>query len=429
MSRTSPGREAMLAAGAGVLELLLYLPALLAAHAYMLHAPAWPLLVLVLTACYGAGCWASRYVRLRRVYSLLLFVVPLGAALAWLCFPHRPLGLIVGGVLCMVALYRGARLEGASWQDRFGPGAYLSGVALYFVASFLFSHLPPLGLYAPLLLWTGLLALVLALLALNRLMLQREAAVGSQEQLPRGVQLQNRLQLGLLLLAALALALLPLLDRALAWLREQLARLLSGLGTSEPSEEPLPSQQQMPPIFAEGPREPSALLQLLERLAGYVMAAVLVALALWALNKLIRRLPGVGARLRDWLGQLMARGTDGEEKGYIDEVAAVRERELHPQAQHRPRKAAANGWRDDMSARDKVRYLYAFWLRKQQQRGYTPQGQLTPRETVEDLVRQHPEELADAERLLRLYEPARYGGAEAEADEIRRVKAALDKRK
>ncbi|WP_270170956.1 DUF4129 domain-containing protein [Paenibacillus sp. SYP-B4298] len=426
MSRISPGREVLRAVGAGLLELLLFGPALLVIHAYLLLQPSWPLLYLLLAGCYGAGCWVNGRWRLQRMYKLLLFTVPCGMAVAWVSFPHRPLSLVVGGLLCMVALYRGARTEGSSLLNL---GACLSGIALYFAASAIFVHVPELEPYAPVLLSAGILALAAVLLVSNRLMLQREAAAGSSERPPRGVRLQNQLQLGLLLLTALALALLPQLDRALAWLREQLSRLLSGLSTGEAEpEEALPQQPELPSDLIEEGRAPSALLQLLERVAGYILTAIIAAVMLWALYQMVRRIPGIGARLRGWLGRLMVRG-EGEQQGYSDEMEALPERELRPQAKRRRRDTAGHSWREDMSAQEKVRYLYAAWLRKQQDRGYTPRSHLTPRETVEELGEQRPLERASAEQLLQLYEPARYGGDEPEADAIRRVKAELDQHK
>ncbi|MNZ79394.1 hypothetical protein D3C78_979960 [compost metagenome] len=188
-----------------------------------------------------------------------------------------------------------------------------------------------------------------------------------------------------------------------------------------------PKEQVNQPVQEQAPQEmpgadeikpPAEWMVLLEQIFKIVVTVLLIIAAavvlFFLLRKLIRLVQRIAARL-------LERGADSRraETGYTDEVESMMSlislrkqmgsqlRKLLPK-----RKPSRPGWNELDSNAERIRFLYAHFVRSTTKSGDALQAHLTPRETLEHWKQQHGRAVRDkseVDGLIESYEQVRYG--------------------
>lgn len=350
---------------------------------------------------------------------------------------------LVAGVVCTLQGLTAVAREG---QYRL----YWAAITIYFIAGVVFPRVPLLRDSVSLLTWVGVACVAAALFVTNHQHLRYNLdSTGSHERLPAGLKRHNRLFVTAIIVASLLLA-----AGVGRWIGGVLWGLLRGLLqwlTRSPAPEPIlpeepPAMPSPPPLLPAEVQEPGLLAKLLNIIfyifGGLVIAALLVVAVYWLYRhggNIWRK--GI-ARL---LSLLRRESPPGSQEVYRDEEKSIFSWEDTLQGWRQAasrlfgvRGTATERWEEMQDSRERARYLYRQFLRKEREQGYSLKAELTPRETVEDICSEQERQLglrkasgrrgkgnADSksgpldreqakgdsviQRLLRLYYPARYG--------------------
>lgn len=403
----------------------------------------------MIAVCLGAG-----YV------SLPLVLLPgpgvlggnIGPASAWAPVIAQAAAFLAAAILSSLQGLTAAAREG---QYRL----YWAAILVYFIAGMVFPNVPLLSDSVPLLTWAGAVCVAVTLFVTNHQHLRYSLySTGSHERLPAGLKRHNRL-----FVAAIAVASLLLAAGAGRWIGGILWGLLRGLVqwlTRSPSPEVVMPEEPAglpapPPMLAEEVREPGMLARLLNIVFYAIGGLVIVFLIGLALYWLYRHGGAIWRKAAARLLSLLRReARPSSHQAYHDEEKNIFSWEDALQGWRQSasrllgvRTAALERWEEMQDSRERVRYLYRLFLRKERERGYSVKSELTPFETIEDVRREQErqaekwkasgrwrkesarskgeiwesgEDSGDSvvARLLRLYYPARYGDKPINEEEL-----------
>lgn len=297
--------------------------------------------------------------------------------------------LLAAGLLCS--------MQGMTVRNRQGSfRLYWAGLALYFLAGIFYPRIEVLQGTVPLITWAGVFCLATSLFVTNHQYLRYSSHSGdSGERLPAGLRRHNRLFVGVIIVAAILLAagvgrwigglLMAMLRAVVRWLLRQPKE-------PEPLEQP---EMEVPPLEPMIPVEShdSDLLSRILNFAFYAIGSLLIAALLgFALYWLYKNAGGIWRKAIDRLLSLLRRESAAPKQAdYRDEETSLFTWESTLQGW---RKMGARllrtgrppeRWEEMKDNRERVRYLYRLFLRKERERGYPIKPHLTPRETVEEL--------------------------------------------
>ncbi|CAM4432140.1 DUF4129 domain-containing protein [Paenibacillus phoenicis] len=307
---------------------------------------------------------------------------------------------------------------------------YWVGLGLYFLAGIFFPRIEALQATVPLITWAGVINLATALFVTNHQFLCYSSQSGdSGERLPAGLRRHNRLFVGVIVVAALLLAagvgrwigslLWRLLQAIVRWLTRPQEPVLP------PTEEPEAVTPPQEPMLPAEPQEPGLLSEILNY-AFYVFGGLLLAALLgFVLYWLYKNAGGYWRKAISRLLNLLRRESAAPEPAaYRDEETSLLTWESALQGWRRigarllRTGKPAERWEDMRDNRERVRFLYRLFLRKERQRGVSLKPYLTPKELVEEIKLE-----AAVDPLLQLYYETRYGEelpGDEEVAELRR---------
>ncbi|NUU62267.1 DUF4129 domain-containing protein [Paenibacillus agri] len=409
-----------------LMELLLFLPLLMLYATYLLPehmTPLWMILFALLSLS-GVLLRSLCDIRWKQLgVSLLL------GAVAGLLFSGVSLSGISLAVACLICTYLGLTTESRIGRNK----TYYSGIGLYFLAAIVFPKVSQLEPWTTLLTWCGSLSVIIVLLASNSDHLRYTSLSGRTSSLPTGLRLHNRISVLLIVVAAVALAsgagrmIGGLLFSGLRQLLSWIARLLSGSEeTPLQPNEPARATPEMPPAEAN---DPGLIAHIFNVLSYVIVAAVIAIVAFYILRWLYKNTGGLLHKaIAAVLALLMRKQPSRGNETYQDEESSVFAWEKTLQNFKQFWTTAVSGgsrdrWEHMQGNRDRVRWLYRQWLRSKQENGYEIKKHLTPQETGADAAlwsagrnrkRKGSSDTATMpeERLLDLYDQARYGQEE-----------------
>ncbi|SMF43261.1 hypothetical protein SAMN02744102_03224 [Paenibacillus barengoltzii] len=332
--------------------------------------------------------------------------------------------LFVAGVFCS--------LQGLTVLNRQGHfRLYWVGLSLYFLAGIFFPRIEALQATVPLITWAGVFSLATALFVTNHQFLRYSSQAGdSGERLPAGLRRHNRLFVGLIVVAAVLLAagvgrwigslLWRMLQAIVRWLTRPQEPVLP------PTEEPEAVTPPLEPMLPAEPQEPGLLSEILNY-AFYVFGGLLLAALLGFVLYWLYKNAGEYWRkaIHRLLNLLRRESAAPEQAAYRDEETSLLTWESALQgwrqlgARLLRTGKPSERWEDMRDNRERVRYLYRLFLRKERQRGFSLKPYLTPRETVEEL-KQESARQAEAAKSARAGKRKRLvgtGGGTTEAAE------------
>ncbi|MDU4697232.1 MAG: hypothetical protein E6Y08_15560 [Paenibacillus sp.] len=434
---------------------------------YVLLLPAWILYAVYLrptelpTAALGllpllslAGVLLGG--RLRKLWQRLAAALAFGTAFAGVAFAwaggaealgfgsapsagQTPVQTLVVAVLQSSALLAAGvfcSLQGMTIRNRWGSfRLYWAGLGLYFLAGIFYPRIGALQGTVSLITWSGVFCLATALFVTNHQYLRYTSHSGdSGERLPAGLRRHNRLFIGIIIAVALLLAagvgrwigglLMSLLRAVVSWLLRQPKE-------PEPLEQPDIEAPPMEPMLPPVESHDSDLLVQILNYAFYVFGGLLiVALLGFALYWLYKNAGGIWRKAIDRLLSLLGReSAPPEQAAFRDEETSLFTWESALQGWRKiGERLLRTGkplerWEDMKDNRERVRYLYRMFLRKEHEQGYRIQPHLTPRETVEELKQETARQAAEAAKSSRAGKRKRLvgtgGGTEAAGEAVR----------
>lgn len=391
------GRDLGISLLRALLDYLILYPVLLLISVYAAPDVAGPQLWYGLwPACAAVGAVLQSAVRFKRLrlWLLLLFVAG-SAALAAVV----PFGLPIIAVYAAGFIVFARGMSAVANRSSFGDTVHWNWAALgiYFLVFALSFFRPELHALQPHLAAVGVLFVFGTLWQMNWGQLNKaNYSVEARGSVPAQVM---RLNASYVILFFLALVLIvaftfgSVMDTLMEWTRMLLGWLFSG-GENVAVDEPPPPQAAPPmPLFgADANAEPSLFWKLLERLITAVFWVALVVGALagtwFLLLFLMKKLfPQAWAAL---LRFLRKREAEPEAADYVDEQSSTFEWEKLRRRVMKPWAQTARRWRreryyDLRTNRERVRFLYRERLSQAIEKGYEPDPNRTPKETMEHL--------------------------------------------
>ncbi|GIP40384.1 hypothetical protein J31TS4_36640 [Paenibacillus sp. J31TS4] len=424
----------------GGMEILIFLPILLAVGVAVAPSGQALLWTVLLSLFYLAGAAGWQLLRIRRRVLRLLYVAAAAIAVAWL-LPAGPLGLWGAVPVGAVLVYRGLQMAERTLVTMYPEMVYWIGPFLYWAGSLFYRNVTLLKVYETAYGRLGLLTLVLVFVLTNRVHLQWTASSANRNQergktarLAPGMLRHNRVLLGALLVLIVLFSqwrgLLHALQALYGGVLMLVARLLALLPQAEerPPETQRPPDQ-MPPFDME-PSEPSRFLVLLEMVAKVAVMLALAAGVVLLLIVLFKRL----RQLIRWLRENRM-GMSGEEtagEGYVDEEESLEGwKQIGGRSADRVRAWLSRfgrrepKWEELASGQERARYLYRQLLRRRSEEGEAAKPGLTPAETTGEWAARHPERTAPLGELAKAYNEARYGEREPRQADLDRTRREL----
>lgn len=417
--------------GRGIVEVLLFFPALLLLSPLPGLDTIFPYWVLALTLYMPLGALARMALRVEMRFVLLLVSALLIGGLTWLAFGtgFAALGAVIaGGVLYA----HGFRTVRTAWHFVFPVGLYWICLFAYLMAALI---LPRLSLYADYtdsLSWLGAIALVLTLFFSNSNNLKEETHSGDNEvRLAQGVVWKNRLLIVLVLVVVMAIGFFGPIKQMMASLKNSLVDLINSLirWMSRDKGEPTPNQPAQPPANMGMPTDPdagpSALALFLEKAAYYLGVAILAALVIAVLYVIVRVGYRQVRRLIAWLRERSEEGAAGvqdyeEEKTNLLDWGELRKQLGERVASFVSRFEREPSW-ERMNGAERIRQLYRAFIRRSVGAAQPFEPHLTAQE---QLKAREDRQLNATQRgeLTEAYNAVRYGGETIEESVSNRLK-------
>lgn len=417
------------------IELLIFFPIFYIPGVYALDLPhAWYWLISLLfypVLGYITGIW----VPLTKKSGLLLLMLIVILAGNWLVSGISFIwvfSLPMSGYLFV----RGIRAHGVSWDIQFPIKLVVSGLLSYFFASAIFYFVNSFSDFYGFLNYFGIAALVAAFIRMNEsnlssgsLSSKKEAAVASS------VMRQNRLLLFILLAVVFFIATLKYIRDAIGWVQDQVYALVSYLlglifkkGDNPPMDDPEDGE-----FSGVGEKvEVSSFAEWMERIGFYFAMVVLAVVAIILIIVLSKKLPIWLRMLSKWLNSSFNIGQKQSEQGYEDEKEALIDwKNWHKNIGGRFKDWMTSfmekepKWRDIEGNRERIRYLYRYWIIRKQGEGYKYKESLTPGEIASDISKWRNTESIPA-KLVPLYERVRYSDHSVEDPDVSETKKQTD---
>jgi hypothetical protein len=297
---------------------------------------------------------------------------------------------------------------------------YAFPMAAYFFASLIFPVVNSLSSYVPWINVLGIGSLILVVLKSNRETLEQETQHTSRHTLTPLTMLKNRLLTFLFLAVVMAAAFAPLPYNS-GTTQDQISHLVwSGLHWMNPEPEPFAPEQAHVSRSASSTSlrdllppggETAAWARISSDILSLLFILTIFAGVIWLTVWLIRHRNQLWERFRAWVNHYLGRDTLAT-AGYTDEQKKIldwkewsRER-LAQVAGWSPRLAREPFWGELADNTERVRRAYSRWVGRLL---HAPKPSETPREIGEGEAEKR-QLTAEEQKLLSLYESARYGG-------------------
>jgi hypothetical protein len=423
-------RTLALAWGRGILEVLLFFPALFLLSPLPGLDAIFPYWIAALTLYMPLGALTRMVLDTEFRVLFILAGALLVGGISWLAFGvgFAALGAaLAGGVL----YYHGFRSIRTAWHILFPVGLYWICLFIYMIAALILPRLSVYGSTASPLGWLGALSLVLTLFISNSSNLKEETHSGQNEvRLAQGVVWKNRLLITLVLAVIMAIGLFSPIKRLFIrlknWLLEQINAWLQWM--NRPGEDTQSVQSTPPPGNMGMPGEkgePAAWAVILEKIAYYIGVVLLVALVLGILYVFVKVAYRQIKKLIAWLRERAENQSVGMQEYEEEKTNLLDWSELRKQLGERVSSFVSRFERDPnwdrLSSAERIRHLYRSFVRRSVGAGQPFEAHLTAQEQLSvrqdrQLNEKQRNELSDA------YNAVRYGSKQVEEDVANRLK-------
>lgn len=346
---------------------------------------------------------------------------------------------VISGLFCLSGVL--SALQGMTITKRLGGyKLYWTGIALYFIASIVFTRTHGLESWLPLLTWTGVATLALTLFVMNDGHLRYSTlSSDSAPTLSRRLRRHNRIYIAVIVSSAVLLA-----AGTGRWIGGMLwsvvKTIIAWLSQSEPVKIPESIESEPPPPIEElqlpEVQDPGLISQIMDVLVyvigGLAVAGLIGLLAYWLYKNVI-------VFWRKSKDALMKRDEQtepfqDEEKNVFtwDNVAGIWKGMQSGLSRIGRR---TERWEDMSDNRERVRYLYRRLLHFERAKGYEPQPHLTPMEqeiyykqwlelkaATSQVNSSRGKRVDSSEPLVSLYYRVRYGDELLSDQEVFNVK-------
>jgi hypothetical protein len=323
-----------------------------------------------------------------------------------------PVGFVLS-IRCKFMLVRGG---GQGFQASF----VIIGLIGYFLLPLLVMLQPLLKPHAGGLNLIGIVALALFLFNLSKDQVQHASQRQGQGQEGSAVLGKTRMWTAVLFALVLMLGYFREIGSVIGQAATSVVRfffyllglLLPGSEVKTPTGEPA-SQPMLPPM---GETKPNPFLDLLAEIAKYLVFAALVAGAIYLLYRLLRQVPGLLSRLKQFLAGVLGGVDRTSSSGYVDKKESLLELRETPRlflTKARNwlslRRNREPSWSELTDNRQRMRYLFRTVMRQATSSGFAYQRERTPLENGEALATRDNHSAQAVEALAQQYSAVRYG--------------------
>ncbi|WP_138751191.1 DUF4129 domain-containing protein [Paenibacillus sinopodophylli] len=427
------------AMGKGIIELLFYLPIFLIPAVYLFADSSLWIWIATLPLCYGIGAFlAGKFTNMRYVVRLLLAAAVGGVQSSLLLFPPASsvgiAAMAAGLILTAVITMRGMSGYIKGWSTSFTNTHLLIGILIYVLMQplklMVFKQLIP---YNGLLIICGIACVILFFFFANERHMNSETADVGKSSATFAFKRQNRIMMLIIVGLIGFIALFRQIGQAVErFFHDIIDRFMDWM--NRPKEEQIPAEElpeaappQMPVEAAKPPSDWMLLIEQIFKIIGIVIAVIAICILLYFIIK----------KVMQWISVIVAklqeRGADNRDQseGYTDEVESLvsihhwRE-QMGNQFRKRfmKKRTFAEEWEGLATNSEKIRFLYAHYIREGEKQGYVAKPHLTPRETVDDLVNWQAGKpnTEGIQQMVDVYEEVRYGDKFADDEQVRRLK-------
>jgi len=376
----------------------------------------------------------------RWVYVVLALIVSIGYSVVF------PDGIIVKTLIFLtsfVIFFRGVLYGEREWKELLPMQLlWIGGFSFYFVGYFFYRFIDNLFNYIPVLTSAGITLVVITLFTSNSLHL-KEATLSKESKpiIGKGIKRQNQTFIFLTLLFIFAASNFQIVQeflfRSVRGIIQAIIWFITLFGSDEEiEEEPVPqTNQEMQPL-EQG--EPSLLMVILEKIMVVVLVIGMIIAVLFLLYYLYKKLRKWLKVSQSWLSRFLNqlftfRDDNNQVLNYQDEKESVFDwNEWKKHTQSKAKELVTHlfkrkpNW-NDLSSREKARYVYNEWIHKQVKRGFNFRESNTPKENIIQYQEKHQQNDKVIDSLAEVYGQARYGNGEIDEKKIERLSSLIDK--
>jgi hypothetical protein len=414
-------------------ELILFFPVFMLIDDALLSVNLW-FWMLGLTLFYMAGYGISRFLKLDKWYSLTVAALCISGAIAVGLFGLSKAGYVTGAI-GFYLFFRGVFMANRSWKMMFHSYYYWSGLFLYFAVSVIFRFRQEAQAYESELFWLGLLSVAVTLLITSQeQIIQESLPEKTGNHLVNPAMLwQNRLLTIALLVVITCVAAFNQLSQSFVWVNRWfwqtlfylIAKLFPKSKEAPPDITPAANPALLPPPAGK----PSAFLLWLEKIAYYLVLALIAAallICIYFIGKWIIRYTRIIYR---WLLLRVNNTKKHEWMGYEDESVRL----FNWQNIKESYGGKVRDWLDQMLKRElkwselktnaeRVRFIYRQLLMRSAARGFEAKPYYTVQEVIQAMKQWKPDSAPKGEKLAQLYNKARYSNHSIETQEVEELK-------
>lgn len=424
----------------GMIEFIIIFPVFLLLGVTFISSPfVW---LASLSILYILGFLFRLIVRDKKRLLYLVYTIIVSATLAVLfndTIVSYLVVLIINGVIC----YRGILYAEREVEELISfTSLWKFGFPIYFTAYFVYRFSDSLNLYLDVITWSCFLLVVITLFLSNSGSLKSSTLSKQKRPFVTGsIKGKNRVYI-VVILSIIAIitnfkVLQHLLYTAISAVISAIISFFSIFENDEQIENTPPaSEGSMPPPLEGG--EPSALAVLMEKIAEvgfYILAVVGGIIFIFFASKKVRHLFRLGYKwFMNYLNQLFhIRKSDHEENSqYVDEKESLLDLKKWGQGTKNQAKELFSTlfnrqpkW-DELSDREKVRYVYRQLVKEQVNRGLPFKISDTPSKTIKDMSERRGNQQKELRTFIDTYGKARYGNDDLNSQDLEEVTFLLD---
>ncbi|MGO4544765.1 DUF4129 domain-containing protein [Paenibacillus sp. 2TAB23] len=344
------------------------------------------------------------------------------------------IAFVVAAILSSVMVTRGMSSQLKGWTASFPNTQMLIGVIMYVAIQplklMVFKKLIP---FNGLLIVCGIVCVILFFFFANERHLNSETSEMGKTSATLTFKRQNRIMMIVIVLLIAIIALFRQIQQSIERFFHRIADIIMSW-LNRPKEETAPAEQlpdapppQMPAEEMKPPSDWMLLLEQIAKIVGIVLAIAAACILIYFIAKKVMKW------LRLLIAKLQERGAENRSNngGYIDEVEKLTSlnnwrEQLGSELKKRFQKKRkfAEEWDELSTNAEKIRFLYARYVRAVTKQGYVAKEHLTPRETIEELAEWQAGKLNAGElsQLVEVYEEVRYGDKSAKDELVDRLK-------
>jgi hypothetical protein len=399
-------------------EIMAFLPVLIMVGVFLIRPNNIELWVLSLIIYYLIGMLGRKLIKEREVYYYVLFGFIIVGSINLLVFEFN-IFLVFRGILTYVLYYRGIKLEESSWEKFFPSHFYIISILIYGALYLPYELIDQVRGYLPILQVCGVCVLLISLLRVNYLELKKLLGQDQEKvKLPKTLMEHNMIQSIGVLILIFVIGSIKYIKSIFGWfiniIFQGIYYFLSFFsGAWIDREKDFEDGGMALGNIETYSRDSIFLDQLIEVFTSIVLLALMISfivLLCYGTFKITKKVVDIISKfLIEKRKNTVDHDLYVDEKEMLIDFTRIRKRYIN----------IVKSWLDNAlikevkwsnlnTSKEKVRYLYRFWIYKKVKDGYEFKNNQTPKEIYEEIYREKKFNKNEKD-LVNVYNGVRYG--------------------